>query len=1681
MKISPINNFIKNPLSPFNKENKSLGTNSAVQNPINLNNIPHYQPLFSGSRQTIEEGLKKLIERDNFPQEREIFANLATEVLNDGNKNQRKIMEGFAINIIYLMEKGEDYSHQIKLCEKILSNEFFYNNHAIPQNIDTFLNTDKEDAEAKIQMMDKLLSDERLTSNQSISTSLINIINHQNKETTPDRIKLIDKILSEDTLCVESEFTKSIADLLTDKNKTENIQEQLQIIDTIAKNECFYKNEKFMQQITVSLRMQPLEKVAMVLDKILSDECLYKNEEIVSNLPTALISMCDNDADIKFPLAVFDLYCEDEKLQKSKFVPESILKIAQASTDERKFNIAKKFLTTPRLYKQEVLNFSQRSAFDCNISDILSDAKSPEAEELISIVFDNEDFTYNLAPFLHNVFGYSGPEEIKNKTVLLNKVINNKKIKHNKFFDKYIHNILYRTENKEHIKLAEKILTNEKLQQEIIFDDIEVIFGCACNENPVELKIMNKILDNEYLYSNDDVRETFFNYCYDDVMPCSPKEEEFIHKILSNKTLVEKTDLISNLENVLRTVRNYDFEDIAISTIDKLSNDKKYLENPLIVNVAARIVSCCETKEQQETTFDFLDFFLSNKKYYENPNAASNFWIMIHCLQDKEDAEILKTVFQNDFLLNYDEKFCEDPFSSGTYNLLFILINHMKEIETPYQREIVKRILTEEKLYERPKLLHHIPELIANTKTQADLDYKNKILDEIVKDERLFSNTDSMFLYHFIANNNMEELCGDEEYIDAIVEMIKTIRTDERLIGNECVIAYLDEIISGSDRRSLEYQKTFIDNLFKNEKLSKNENVIKNLGQIILVAGSHSEEERKFLDRILADEKYYNTPAIMNNIHDLAMRFNSINSKFVEKVLASEDLYKNEMFMNKLSSILRSTNTQFRREILDYVFEDKELILNEDFINGFFNFIFLVQMDNVEETKKYIDSLKEGEISAMQIGVLLGHKDSISYRRVAQANKIIGREKLQSMSKEEEIMAYKFLRLYHKENINELSTDSKKSFLKKLINANDSLFRNSNNLREMFPLLPTNKTEYCELLPAIVNAIGIETATLNKEKINDFSTSLTNLSTTLSELSDEEFNNLSFEQEYTKQEFFDDVYKLIKNLDKNKQQKIYDYFGFEFHHNKTGSIISENGTRYSITGYPANLHNGKKLAQIKNEKVKEIIEEIRPLVIKFTENNKIHSNNKEIENAINETATIFPEIRTLIGKVQHSTHDFDIMKHSLKVMQKIAQNPNFKDLSDSDKNVLLISSLLHDITKKEGTTDSTHALQSSFDGFYITQKLKLSNDEKIKIYSLIKHHEWLADINKSNKDDRKIKSIAYDLHYGNLFNLAKIFTEADLKAVKRNDLFFENYKSDYINISNKIEELITELKKSQPLLPITKFPTASRIKQEITTVNEDFSTNLKGIYQDKNGMVIIKFNEVENETWEKIGFPKGSISKGIKAIDSKGQEVNTGNIKFFVHGLDAKDNLRRFDAFALPDSDALLSVSYAERPESKYRFFRNQGVIINADSKYIHGGGKTDSGSGNGKNIDDFKEKYAYEDGRRHEDRLFISKLIKEHLNLSEEEYQTLVEENKNKPLCAIEPKELQEEIIKALATINSHTRHGERNYNEMYLSNPEVMGVFAYEKDYRIDTTKNFILNQKDFIKEYALEKDIPFVIFGE
>ena len=106
---------------------------------------------------------------------------------------------------------------------------------------------------------------------------------------------------------------------------------------------------------------------------------------------------------------------------------------------------------------------------------------------------------------------------------------------------------------------------------------------------------------------------------------------------------------------------------------------------------------------------------------------------------------------------------------------------------------------------------------------------------------------------------------------------------------------------------------------------------------------------------------------------------------------------------------------------------------------------------------------------------------------------------------------------------------------------------------------------------------------------------------------------------------------------------------------------------------------------------------------------------------------------------------------------------------------------------------------------------------------------------------------------------------------------------------------------------------------------------------------------------------------------------------------------------------------------------------------------------------------------------------------MNDEDYVKFVEMNNNRALTEIESAAYREPIIKALAAINSNTRKGDRSYNEMYGSNPkEVMGVFAYDSKTpsNVGNPLDFLettFNKTDFLQKYALEHDIPFIVFGD
>lgn len=656
-----------------------------------------------------------------------------------------------------------------------------------------------------------------------------------------------------------------------------------------------------------------------------------------------------------------------------------------------------------------------------------------------------------------------------------------------------------------------------------------------------------------------------------------------------------------------------------------------------------------------------------------------------------------------------------------------------------------------------------------------------------------------------------------------------------------------------------------------------------------------------------------------------------------------------------------------------------------------------------------------------------------------------------------------------KNNINELSISEKRALLKKLVQFNAMLFDRQFGIamKECLKidtrLIPLSKDEYCALLPKLVKSIGIDTKPLSSEVTARYQSAMDRLSEPNGALAKTDFNskNIHLELEYPREQFINQMIKLLNDLPPLERMKATDYFGFE--------IIDRWDGVAQMNGYPINVNNGAKMAEISDPATKVVIEKMRPFVDKFTNQNKIMiKDNQTLADELNDIVKAFPEFLTTIGRKQHGTHDFTIDIHTLKVLQGVITNPKFQQLSPADQRILQIATLMHDLTKAEGLVDKTHPQYSAYDTYYLLEKTNLSEAEKLKVYQLIKNHDWLERYNKAGtRAEAVARDIAFDLREGKLFEMASILAEADLKGVKANDTFYLRFQPALEKGNSKIRELVNDIQRTSIFLPQTKIPKASEIKIVGDKVKQETTKDTNGnpitntvIYLDKDMDL------------SAIGF-----ADGLKAKD----------LNVLVHALDYENQSAVFQALGQVDSDALLSSSYITYNKGNYHVFRTQGFILDVAGTDIHAGTYMDFGSGCGKDMQTLKSQYLF-NGDRKIIRNFFSDTLKDMLKLSDAEYQKLYEEIGDKTITELDKTHpnIAAKLREMFDSMEVHKRSHGRDYNEILISRPQIQAVFWQGKikdsDALKHSTKKYTIDRvPEFLRKYAADNDLPIIYFGE
>ena len=446
------------------------------------------------------------------------------------------------------------------------------------------------------------------------------------------------------------------------------------------------------------------------------------------------------------------------------------------------------------------------------------------------------------------------------------------------------------------------------------------------------------------------------------------------------------------------------------------------------------------------------------------------------------------------------------------------------------------------------------------------------------------------------------------------------------------------------------------------------------------------------------------------------------------------------------------------------------------------------------------------------------------------------------------------------------------------------------------------------------NAINRELASLvkiNKVPVNvsqKFSSQFNNIMNIFGN------NNFSIEKlakaggiklQYSRNSFKSDIFNEIKHLSPIEQEKILSKFGLS---KNSENILSSLPVEISPNGLndveqAINNHIHKFLSKENKIVLPKGFEELHPVI-------------ESICNAI-------PEFRFTIQAQQHNVQKYNLAEHMLKAFQENMKNPMYKELSETDKRILGVATLLHDINKIERTKFDQHALPSSQTVNAIVERIpNLTPMEKNRIVNLVKYHHWLTDISEK-ENPTLVKKLTEVFRGGNDFKLARIFAESDLKAV--NDSFYTNYgeKLNYSMI-NEIEEAILALQSKSRMMFTASINTEKALEKgaKLTTIGEGREAT-SNIVIDANQMGLDKeffaYHGAEEQGLMTV-FASGGYDKGLCLSISTGKN---GACRVF----------HDYEVFAIFDKLDMNAIGRVSAQNANTKYGKSDNIILSHMSR----------------------------------------------------------------------------------------------------------------------------------------------------
>lgn len=250
---------------------------------------------------------------------------------------------------------------------------------------------------------------------------------------------------------------------------------------------------------------------------------------------------------------------------------------------------------------------------------------------------------------------------------------------------------------------------------------------------------------------------------------------------------------------------------------------------------------------------------------------------------------------------------------------------------------------------------------------------------------------------------------------------------------------------------------------------------------------------------------------------------------------------------------------------------------------------------------------------------------------------------------------------------------------------------------------------------------------------------------------------------------------------KEKVEKIYQAKGIQ------PPIIKYDGDHYYINFYDG----GKKSIVTGPRFLKDNVDRTISEVCKSTSGPKKYGSIRASLDAITRNFSSIKELDNIDGlAASYGPHSDDVGTHSRKVAAGLFQLREYKELSDEDKDVVLLSAYFHDIGKgpksrwgQTGMTraDNDHAVKSlPMLKRILTEDIGgLSEGDIRKIVTLVTYDDLVGDIVAKGRDEKQLVDVIED---ENDLNMLVALAKADMNSINRTWVMIHNQSIEDLKI-----------------------------------------------------------------------------------------------------------------------------------------------------------------------------------------------------------------------------------------------------------------------------------------------------------